>query len=411
MAGEPNGTPILKDSRHAARQYSLDTPGFGFTSIPRSKYLFGVNFILRQGINDSTLATDRELPFVVKYIDRPRLNFQLEEANQYNKARLVQTKVQYQPITMRFYDTTDDKVLRFFKKYFQFYFGEINNTSVGSWAYDITREGMLDNEGNGWGYSLSSNPAPRDSYWISHMELYHFFGGRYTKINFVHPKIESFDHDSNDYENGATGTEITMVLKYEGIIYAEGFDSGPIKITSGIAEKFGLDQGSTLETLNQEAIGPNEEGLSGLFGDKDRQETFFKSTQTSGVSPAFTTNLAGTLSSTSNLLSTDGSSGLSTSALNRAIGLAQRQGASTDASSIIGRALIDGAANTGQQIDRIVQNTQNLALSEEGYDALNGQKHSSAQYGSTRTYSSNELPPPPPPPTDPQTKPWEDPDL
>lgn len=227
----------LRDSRYASRNFGLARTVLTDSSVPKPKFMFFIQFILSAGKDsDPTYQSklnnrDTGIVFLVKNIDRPKINLKTETLNQYNKKRIIQTGVEYQNLTCVFHDDVGDKLMEFWKRYFGYYYGDGNRRSSRDWINDQVNIDFWD-DGNGWGYlgdfgTGASGPA--ETHFIDSINLFTMYGGRYTSITYVHPKITLFDHDNNDYEQGREGIGIRMSFDYEGIIY----NLNPTKITEG----------------------------------------------------------------------------------------------------------------------------------------------------------------------------------
>ena len=187
--------------------------------------------------------TKTGIVFQVKVIDKPKFNIRTETLLQYNKKRVIQTRIDYNPMTIQFHDDIGDKVLKFWEEYYKFYYGDINQASSTSWSDDIVSINFNEGNGHGWGYkgNVAQGNANRMHY-LDRIELIQFYGSLKTTMTFVHPKISSFDHDSSDYADGATGTGITMQFDYEGVLYKTGED-----MSESDFEQFGFDEANFRE--------------------------------------------------------------------------------------------------------------------------------------------------------------------
>ena len=116
----------------AVPRFRLNSPS-GY-SIPKPKCLFYVNFVSRF-IDPSFLS---QTGFFVKNVDRIQTNYSLQELNQYNKKRVIQTKINYEPISFTMYDVADELGLKLIEAYNRFYFGDFQQKDNNSWNYDIT---------------------------------------------------------------------------------------------------------------------------------------------------------------------------------------------------------------------------------------------------------------------------------
>jgi len=225
---------FLRDSRYASKFYSLANGAIPWSKVPRPKFLFYARFVRPTPISNrinSTFFGDwiEGFSFQIKTVDKPKVRPVTESLKQYNKTRVVQTGVKYNTIHMTLHDTVDDTVLKMWRDYFHFYYGDGRDKNILSWLYDVNN--AFKEPPDGWGFSPTLNRAEESSYYFSHLELYHFYGGLYNKINLIHPKISTFSQDKDDYSIGNKGAEITISLDYEGVVY----EKVSTKITSEIA--------------------------------------------------------------------------------------------------------------------------------------------------------------------------------
>jgi len=251
---------IQRDSHTAANRHLVPSTKAGsrleMAGLPRPKFLFGARFYTQSKNAPGVYTggnTDDAVTFMLKYVDRPKMNFEVEELNQYNKPRLANTKVKFQDLTMRFHDTVDDRVLQLFQDYYHFYFGDGRKSNINDYRYDIISPEFVDNGNTGWGFKPNPNLNGDNQHFFSHIEIYHFFGGMYNTMTLVHPKLTMFDHDSNDYADGTTGAEIQMGVKFEGLYYSDS----QTRVTPELAELFGITKElSDYMVLDQGNVGP-----------------------------------------------------------------------------------------------------------------------------------------------------------
>lgn len=236
---DENGRPLfLRDGRLATKNYGLE--GSKFTNVPKNNFLFYVNFVMSDG------ETANKVGFVVQKVDRPSLNFTTETLNQYNKKRVVQTKVEYNPLNITFYDTIDNRARLLFQDYFRYYYGDGNKNSDMDWSYDITTSEFFNFPG-GWGY-LSSEDSPNSSYFFTRIEIYEIYDKQYTRYDIVNPKITQLQNTDLDYTDTSGISEIVLSLIFEGIVYVE--DNTPI--TSEVISLLGLDKSDFFEMWDSE---------------------------------------------------------------------------------------------------------------------------------------------------------------
>lgn len=231
--------PALLRTRHLASKYfGMDGDmSSRMTSIPRYKFMFFANLIpdpqalaiypeLRKLGNPDTGGVS----FKIKTIDKPKLELNTVELNQYNRKRYAYTKVEYQPFTIRMHDTVDNAPLRLWKDYFTYYFGDsrANKSSL----MNETTVGPEFTDGTGWGL----RPIAEDISFFAKIELYSIYGGYYTQLNYLNPKMTNIDWTQYD-SSSSDPDEVSMTFKYEAIEYLA--DEKPI--TESVLDTLGFN--------------------------------------------------------------------------------------------------------------------------------------------------------------------------
>lgn len=218
--------------------------------VPRHKFQFWVRFVkTTQDVQGTELSSrwPNGVSFKVHNVERPRISFKNMVANQYNKKRVVQSGVEYQPISIKFYDTYNDEVLRFVQEYTQFYYGDFNNPASSAWRHDIVDAEMEKGVGV-WGMYHNPSEEADNSYFFDKIEIYSFGNGEFTRWDIVKPKMIDISPDAFDYSDGNTPSELSITFAYEGVIWPEMKADIEDEI-----EKMGLDQSEVAE-VNVDAI-------------------------------------------------------------------------------------------------------------------------------------------------------------
>lgn len=228
-----NGVPLVfRESQYAAKNFKINVTGSytGNAVIPRPKFLFFVKFGISKSAIESNLRGFRGTPaysnikdgviFQIKQIDKPKFNIRTETMHQYNKKRVIQTNIEYNPMTINFHDDIGDKVLRFWSDYYEYYYGDGGRTQITDWKYDVTDRDFFNGSTNeGWGYRGNFVGGSSNMHFLEYIQLYQFYGSIVTSMKFVRPLITIFDHDNSDYAEGREGTGIRISFDYEGVIY------------------------------------------------------------------------------------------------------------------------------------------------------------------------------------------------
>lgn len=206
-----SGGGSVRDYAHGAKTFRPNN----FANSPRTKYLFHVFF----NINPNTgIDLPIELySYLVKNIELPKYSVEVKEQNQYNRKKLVQTKIKYNPITITFHDDNAGNIREFWRSYYNFYYGDgryAGNDYVLNKTYDATLRGR-------WGYDPESAID-----FLTSIEIHSFHGGQDQKITLINPVISAFTHDTHDYAEGNSVMQQTMQITYTAVKYNQGYWTG-----------------------------------------------------------------------------------------------------------------------------------------------------------------------------------------
>lgn len=277
------GTDYLKDYSHASKTFRSN----GYELAPRQKFLFHVYFNintveiprLRDVFNDQDRTT---LGLTVKSVQLPRFEFEVDTMNQYNRKRLVQSRVNYQPVNLTFHDDGSDLVRNMWYNYFSYYY---KDPTQSYWSSSVTN-GTLGQSGNGagqpkmsynardvyqdertvndWGYvgeSYSDGSTAGKPPFFKDIAIYGFNQHKFVSYVLINPIITSWNHDTYDYSEDAGIMQNEMSISYETVKYYNGAVSGenPDSVIPGFADPAHYDTvnsplarpGSTASVLGQ----------------------------------------------------------------------------------------------------------------------------------------------------------------
>jgi hypothetical protein len=216
-----NSPTQLKDYSHASRLYVDDY----FRLAPKAGFLYYVVFNINRNNNPiiSQFLTKNgpELGLLVKGTDLPKYRMSTETVNQYNRKAIVQSKIDYQPVTMTFHDDHNNTTTGLWKSYYNYYFVDGVNTS----GLNIS-PGFADTKYKKIGASLSEstsfglNNGQTDPFFRS-IEIYQLNRKQFTAFILVNPIITDFSHDSLD-QTQSKFLENKMTIQYETVLYGTG---------------------------------------------------------------------------------------------------------------------------------------------------------------------------------------------
>ena len=178
-----------------------------------------------QSLNSTGL---RELSFRVKSADRPKFHSEIQTLNQYNRPRLIPTKITYGSINFNFYDTPTAVAIIFLNGVLNAQFKDFGGKNDSSWGWDVLNADSTSN----WGVKLKETST---NYPIEEISVFSFYGNKYDQFTLMNPRIESADLSQGDHGNSEMN-EISITVKPEGVL----FKAIGQQITSSISSKFGI---------------------------------------------------------------------------------------------------------------------------------------------------------------------------
>jgi hypothetical protein len=238
------GSNNLRDYRHASRVFTTNA----YELKPRFKFLFHVSFTLNFeeipylrgaiGVDDAT-----NLSYVVKTVDLPKFSVDTETLNQYNRKRVIQTRINYDPINIVFHDDGGDVVRNIWYNYFSYYYKDPSqkylneNNQNGSFGASANRTAGFgynsrdiysdDRFVNDWGYigesfndgtSSASGKPP----FFRDIRIFGFDQHKFAEYVLINPVIKNWQHDQYNYSEGAGIMQNTMTVEYETVKYYSG---------------------------------------------------------------------------------------------------------------------------------------------------------------------------------------------
>lgn len=267
-----------KNSRHASYNFSLDGQSL-YRNVPRLPFEYYINLRLNNVGTAKTFISKffntpdlTQIPPLVKIVDMPSMKIETTALNQYNRKRLSQTKIAYEPIKMVFHDVNDGKTLKFWDMYYRYYFQDGNEPGMNqakqvqapNGTYSV--ESLLQNITPSFNANLIGLPAsvtslfqsnsptgensPNDTNGqksalqnivtggfnnqhfgfnlptvqnirnlVQEIDIYQVHGGRFNQVTLVNPRISAFTHDVLSYSETGKTLELTFTWEYEYAYY------------------------------------------------------------------------------------------------------------------------------------------------------------------------------------------------
>lgn len=249
MAGSATGintgsSVVWRDYRHASKTFLSN----GYEFIPRYKFLFHVYFNINVGqIPQLTTVfgagNQARVGLMVKTIQLPMFNIALETMNQYNRKRLVQNKIEYQPVQVVFHDDQADLIRNLWYNYYSYYYKDptqnyinVPSQNGAAGASAVNMGGSLYNsrniydaniENTDWGYvgesaSNGINGSLTKPPFFNDIQIYGFSQKKFASYVLINPLIETWYHDQYDYSAGDGAMTNTVTIRYETVKYYSG---------------------------------------------------------------------------------------------------------------------------------------------------------------------------------------------
>lgn len=259
------GNDYLRDYTHASKTFRTN----GYANAPRFKFLFHVFFNINtteipalNSVFDS--ANKSTIGLLVKNIELPKYQIEVDTLNQYNRKRLVQKKINYQPVRCVFHDDGGDLIRTMWYNYYSYYYkdpaqqyqgvpatngsiGPDANRSVG-FGYNVRDIYDGNRQVNDWGYigegysDATSNPGGKPAF-FKDISIYGFNQHKFVQYTLINPVITEWNHDQYDYSQDGGIMENTMSIAYETVKYYTGAvgKSRPDTYVQGFADPNSYD--------------------------------------------------------------------------------------------------------------------------------------------------------------------------
>jgi hypothetical protein len=212
------GSDNFKDYQHASKTFR----SAGYELAPRSKFNFHVVFSLNTGeipqLANIIGTSQTTYSLLVKSVQLPVFQINVDEMNQYNRKRLVKTNISYQPVQITFHDDSADNIRMMWYNYFSYHFNDPNNSTTLLLGRDI----YSNNRNNPhWGVNGTSFDNGTKPAFFRDITVYAMSQQKFASYTLVNPMITDWQHDTHDYSE-SSGAVNTATVKYETVKYASG---------------------------------------------------------------------------------------------------------------------------------------------------------------------------------------------
>jgi hypothetical protein len=221
----PKGS--MADWTHASKLFVADE----FRLAPKQKFLYHVAFNLNENVISSLMPNwDKkhglEVNMLVKTVDLPKFNIQVETKNKYNRKKNLQTRMDYAPISIVFHDDNQGLSTQLWAAYYQYYYrdGTHGSRDGAGKPNQTARPYDRFNAYKGASSNVDRFGFDNDSYepFFTSIQISQMARKQYTTYTLVNPIIQSWNHDTLDNSASAEPVQNTMSVVYESVFYADG---------------------------------------------------------------------------------------------------------------------------------------------------------------------------------------------
>lgn len=241
------GNDYVKDYTHASKTFASN----GYENSPRFKFLFHVYFTLNTDPYTGVPALRNAFPagdqstigLLVKNIELPKYTIDVDTLNQYNRKRLIQKKINYQPVKAVFHDDGGDLIRTLWYNYYSYYYKDPSQNYGGSpsisgslgqdanrttgFGYTSRDTYSQDRFVNDWGYAGEAYQDGTNSQggkppFFRDISIFGFNQHKFVKYVLINPMITEWAHDTYDYGQDNGVMENTMTVAYETVKYYTG---------------------------------------------------------------------------------------------------------------------------------------------------------------------------------------------
>ena len=269
-AGAFFGSEYLRDFTHASKTFRTNS----YQNAPKLKFLFHTYF----DINTNITGPGQNFGLLVKTIKLPSFTLKVDELNQYNRKRLIQTKIKYDPISITFHDDGGNTIRNLWKSYYTYYYKDGTKPNVafggvrGGGRTASQHPGDVEDAGNGdamragaaaaynnrnlydksiqgnadWGYigePAGGGVGPKLPF-FKNITVFGLNQHNWVAYTLINPIITKCNHDTYSYADQAGTMEVSMDIDYETVVYDSGGLDGrtPDNIISGFGDAATYDR-------------------------------------------------------------------------------------------------------------------------------------------------------------------------
>lgn len=234
FSGQGSNKGIMGDFAHASALYRRNN----FRLAPKTKFLYHVvidvntTALATLGSSVSSILNKREFNLLANAADLPRYTIETETLNQYNRKKVIQTKLNYNPINIDFHDDNAGLTTLLWEAYYRYYYEDGNYDDQGGRPRAYYTKLYDTENANTYRHGFNrkrSTDVPFFNSITIHQIHPQDVESTFTSFTLVNPLISEWQHDRVDQTDGSGVMRNTMMLDYEAVFYDRG-DTSPLSI-------------------------------------------------------------------------------------------------------------------------------------------------------------------------------------
>lgn len=172
--------------------------------------------IFTSEISSQTTLEQYEVGLLAKKVGLPNFKIATQTKNAYNRKNIIQTGINYDPISITFHDDAADVVTKFWNDYYTYYYRDSDYTK----AYYSTPHKYQPRLTDSWGFTpRNSSVVP----FLTSIQLFSLHNKRFTEYELINPYISDWRHGEHNSEQGTGIMENQMTVVFETVKYKTGY--------------------------------------------------------------------------------------------------------------------------------------------------------------------------------------------
>lgn len=210
----------LRDARHAHQLFTE----YGHSFAPKQKFLYHVVFQPSRAVADASLFNtfkfQKEIGVLAKMLDLPSFRANIENKQQYNRKKNVQTRIDYTDVRIVFHDDNLGATRSMLEEYYKWYYVDGSQDIARGGAYN-PRDKFAEKVPS-YGLNVQKPSTAHEIPFFEYIKIYQLARQQWFSYTLVNPLLSAWQHGDLDYSDGAGLVENTITVAYEAVLYDKG---------------------------------------------------------------------------------------------------------------------------------------------------------------------------------------------